>query len=82
MAAPTAVPDEIPLDGTTLRTLHPNQLPSLIFGAGALNSSYNSESYLETDGPLRTVALALRYARSAPSQQTDLTISQVWDSSV
>jgi len=57
------VPDNAedqPVDGTPIPVVGSEHLPYLIFGSGTLGNQYNDDSYLNTDGPLRTVRLALR----------------------
>jgi len=45
--------------------LGPLEFPALVFGAAALSAVYNDESWLQSDIPLRTVRLALRYGLTA-----------------
>ncbi|KAF8574437.1 Aldo/keto reductase [Ramaria rubella] len=68
------VPDEAddhPKDGAHLayqifqRTVGVQQLPYLIFGAGTLANQYNEDGFLNSDGPLRAIRLALRYGMCA-----------------
>ncbi|KIJ56909.1 hypothetical protein M422DRAFT_23041 [Sphaerobolus stellatus SS14] len=62
------VPDtkeDQPIDGTLIPIVGAEHLPYLIFGAGTLANQYNDDTYLNTDGPLRTVRLALRYGMNA-----------------
>ncbi|EIN10333.1 Aldo/keto reductase [Punctularia strigosozonata HHB-11173 SS5] len=58
-------PEDNPVEGKAPSEVGALQLPELIFGAAPLNSSYNKEEYLESDVPLRTVRLALRYGIKA-----------------
>lgn len=39
------------------------QLPALVFGAATFSAAYGGEQELLSDLPVRTVRLALRYAR-------------------
>ncbi|TFK56046.1 Aldo/keto reductase [Heliocybe sulcata] len=59
-----SVPDESedqPTPGASFGELLPLRLPELVFGAATFSYHYNTEDFLTTDVPLRTVRLALRY---------------------
>ncbi|EJD54031.1 Aldo/keto reductase [Auricularia subglabra TFB-10046 SS5] len=61
---PAQVADEDedkPVPGAVPRAVGPLEYPELAFGAAALSGAYNDDSTLNSDVPLRTVRLALRY---------------------
>lgn len=61
---PAQVADEDedkPVPGAVPRAVGPLEYPELAFGAAALSGAYNDDSTLNSDAPLRTVRLALRY---------------------
>ncbi|KDQ20528.1 hypothetical protein BOTBODRAFT_26546 [Botryobasidium botryosum FD-172 SS1] len=63
-----SVPDteaDRPVEGKPLTSEHCEYFSPLVFGAAALSHHYNPAGWLDTDGPLRTVRLALRYGITA-----------------
>ncbi|KAM6495684.1 Aldo/keto reductase [Amanita muscaria] len=59
---PQDEPDDLPISGRELIVLQgPLKLPSIVYGAASLCDDYNSNEFLSTFVPLRTVRLALRY---------------------
>ncbi|KAG6820170.1 hypothetical protein H0H93_004433 [Arthromyces matolae] len=55
--------EDLPVLGTALTVLEdgPLKLSAIVFGAGTFANQYNSDAHLESDLPVRTVGLALRY---------------------
>ncbi|KAI0069162.1 Aldo/keto reductase [Artomyces pyxidatus] len=59
-----SIPDaqeDKPLPGRPLEEIGPLKVSSLVFGAAAWSHFYNDDAKLESDVPLRTIRLALRY---------------------
>jgi len=54
----------------------PLQLPAIVFGAGTFSNQYNTDEHLASSFPVRTVGLALRYARKL-SKSTRLNLSSL-----
>ncbi|KZT55334.1 Aldo/keto reductase [Calocera cornea HHB12733] len=52
---------DFPQPGLQLSTVGALEFPQLVFGAATLSTIYNTEGLLQSDIPLRTVRLALRY---------------------
>ncbi|KAI0313454.1 Aldo/keto reductase family-domain-containing protein [Amylostereum chailletii] len=58
------IPDDAedkPQPGRALEEIGPFRVSSLVFGAAAWSHFYSSDTLLESDVPLRTIRLALRY---------------------
>ncbi|EJU06462.1 Aldo/keto reductase [Dacryopinax primogenitus] len=61
---PTYIREEVndfPQPGLQLGNIGPLAFPQLVFGAATLSTIYNTEGLLQSDIPVRTVRLALRY---------------------
>ncbi|KAI0363725.1 Aldo/keto reductase [Pilatotrama ljubarskyi] len=63
-----AIPDgeeDKPIEGVPLSEIGPMRLPEIVFGAATFSNTYNSDSTIASDIPVRTVRLALRYGINA-----------------
>ncbi|KAI0829347.1 Aldo/keto reductase [Trametes gibbosa] len=63
-----AIPDreeDKPVDGLPLGKIGPMGLPEIVFGAATFSNTYNSDSTIASDIPVRTTRLALRYGINA-----------------
>ncbi|KAI0637704.1 Aldo/keto reductase [Trametes polyzona] len=63
-----AIPDgdeDKPVDGLPLGEVGPMGLPEIVFGAATFSNTYNEDSTIASDIPVRTTRLALRYGINA-----------------
>ncbi|KAH6915285.1 Aldo/keto reductase [Coprinopsis sp. MPI-PUGE-AT-0042] len=59
---PPDAEDDFPRPGRALETLPgPLELPEIVYGAGSFSNSYNTDDHLQSEIPVRTIRLALRY---------------------
>ncbi|EIW62146.1 Aldo/keto reductase [Trametes versicolor FP-101664 SS1] len=59
------VEEDKPVDGLPLSKIGPMGLPEIVFGAATFSNTYNSDSTIASDIPVRTTRLALRYGIDA-----------------